>query len=155
MNILIAHHLEPLWEEALQRFGTSLEVQCEKVAEWLAENIIDCVIITQFEQDREAQRHEAYYPLYQILEDKGIKLTWHEYGYGWERDCFLDSAIEGVDYAQGGNHSEVVMLEAWMRELKSNKIYLCGAFDGECIEDMEIALEACSVSFERVEHLIV
>ena len=34
-------------------------------------------------------------------------------------------------------------------------VYLAGAFDGECIEDMEIALNALKIKFHRVEDLIV
>ena len=77
----------------------------------------------------------------------------HDYGYGWEKDCLTDYPN---DFVQGGSHSEAVMIACWMRDLKkTDSISICGAFDGECIEDLEIALSSLDLPFKRIESLIV
>jgi hypothetical protein len=76
--------------------------------------------------------------------------------YGWERKEVegWGDRKEGVDFVDGGSHSEVVLVDEWMHELEG-EIFLCGAFDGECIEDMEIALQGAGKEFERIEGLII
>ena len=59
----------------------------------------------------------------------------------------------GTKWTLGGNHSEVVIVPEWMENLKG-EVFICGAFDGECIEDLEIALKGANKEFKRVEHLI-
>ena len=57
-------------------------------------------------------------------------------------------------FCEGGSHSEAVLIEDWM-QLSGEDVYISGAFDGECIEDLEIALRHCQVKFSRIEDLIV
>jgi hypothetical protein len=173
MTTLICHHLEPLWEDSLKKFGTSFAECVSKVATFVMEGEeIERIIITQFEFDRTSQAHEDYLELFSAIEEKGISLEWQEYGYGWELESFtikdeLEIAQEKLDFlgyyeneygtrcVKGGNHSAVVLVEDWLQRLVDTQVLLCGAFEGECIEDMEIALSACQVNFEKIPSLIV
>ena len=156
MKILIAHHLEPMWDATMRNMrNISIDQMVERTAAWIEKEQPDRVIITQFELIR---YHECYAPIFDHITPE-----FKEYGYGWDLCSFdlesLDSGIieevMGTKITQGGSHSEVVIVEDWMLALKGHEVYLCGAFDGECIEDMEVALEAADVDFSRVENLIV
>lgn len=146
MRILIIHHLEPIWESGYKRFGTSFEEQAEKVVEHLQENTYDLVNLIRFEENKLSEEH------YEAGLNKYVDNVF-DYAYGWEAGSI--DGKEGVDWAIGGIHSEIVLLEDWMRHLKGHEVDLCGAFDGECVEDIEIALEAVGVEYRRLEHLIV
>lgn len=154
MNILIAHHVEPIWDKGLKTYGKSLETVCQDIADWITskETSIHKVIITQFERDTYAQEHEDYYPLFSVLNELGIEVEWQEYGYGWSRESFLPEH-HLIHFVEGGQHSEVVLIEDWIRNLKNHTVYLAGAFIGECLEDMQIALNACDVKFKDVPEL--
>ena len=56
---------------------------------------------------------------------------------------------------EGGAHSEAVMIEDWMRELKGHNVTICGAFNGECIDDLETALRFLGVGFRKEKSLTV
>lgn len=151
MKILLIHHLESCWESGYRKFGTSFDELSEKVINHLEENKYDLVLLTRFEGFNFEDCHH-----YTGLSNYINKVE--EYGYGWCRDMFDYDASPykyGYDYTDGGNHSEVVYLPEWLKEFCNDEIYLCGAFDGECIEDMEIALEAIGINYKRVEELIV
>ena len=73
----------------------------------------------------------------------------------WDSESVSNSEIH--HFTPGGNHSELVLIPEWMEDLASEKarVSICGAFEGECIEDLEIALKACKIKFRRIESLIV
>ena len=73
------------------------------------------------------------------------------YGYGWSEEELRENPKE---FVEGGNHSEAVYIAPWMRKL-SGEIFIAGAFDGECLEDLEIALRALKLDFTKVRPLIV
>ena len=148
MRVLIIHHLERCWDLPMRRYGTSFEEQADKVLRHIEaqEPEYDRIILTRWEEPQLGQEHY----------DQGIAGyidVVEEYGYGWEKI----PGEEGIDWAEGGNHSRYVMLCPWMHELYNAKaqVDLCGAFDGECIEDMELALQAVGVKYKRLNHLIV
>lgn len=147
MKILICHHVEQIWESGLKRFGVNLYDLYQKIVDHIDAIGYDKVILTRFEIGREKFDDSHY--------DSGFA-EWvnqvYEYAYGWPAECLDDDPKR---FVPGGNHSEAVMIEDWMFDLQNNDVDLCGAFDGECIEDMEIALEACHVKFNRLESLIV
>lgn len=148
MKVLLIHHLETCWDFGLKRFGTSFDREASKILQHLEENDYDRVILTRFEEPKlEPAHYEA--GLADYISDV------YDYSYGWAKDQ-CDWGQEGRDWAEGGTHSEIVRLEPWMFELKERGalVDLCGAFDGECIEDMELALEAVGVSYNRIEELI-
>lgn len=167
MKILIIHHLETEWEQGYKRFDTSFEELLERFADYLSENHFDRVILTRFE---EWQIDAAeYYPIYDYI--NSVKT----YSYGHELESFLsDEEMEkaeeiqellddgkhyitsyGTKIYKGGNHSNVLPSEVWIEELAGHDVYISGAFDGECIEDLEIILNRCQVNYKRIEELII
>lgn len=144
MQVLIIHHLQTMWEESYNKFGTTCFDLCVGIKEHIEENSYDQVILTQFENFQAESIHENTELSYSV--DR-----WEEYGYGWESSMFSNES----EYCEGGAHSEVVYLPDWLKNLKGAKVDLCGAFDGECIEDMEIALNHCDIPFNRIEQFIV
>jgi hypothetical protein len=147
MKILICHHVEQCWEYGLKGFGVNLYDLYQKIVDHIDAIGYDKVILTRFEIGRE-QFDDSHY-------DSGFA-EWvdrvYEYAYGWPAECLTDDPSR---FVPGGNHSEAVMIDDWIRDLSKHDVDLCGAFDGECIEDMEIALEACNVKFKRLNELIV
>ena len=145
MRTIILHHVETCWEASLRRIGgLSFDSFASKIAAHIRRAKYDRVILTRFEEDSLEDAH------YESGLDKYISEV-EEYAYGWSADMFDNPA----DYVEGGSHSEVVWVPQWIKELPKKEVYLCGAFDGECIEDMEIALSSCGIKFKRVESLIV
>lgn len=149
-KVLIIHHLEECWSRGFGMHGTSFHNEAEKILDHLRETEYDQVILTRFEDHRLGEEHY----------DSGIAeyiTDVQVYAYGWEHEESKQLGRKGVNWAPSGGHSEIVLLEEWMRVLKRRKaeVFLCGAFDGECIEDMEVALDAVGVSYQRLNRLIV
>lgn len=162
-RILIIHHLEPMWEDGYRNHGTSFEILKEDFTFHLEENHYDKVILTRFED------FDMSYSEYDQLVDCVDQVE--TYDYGWYLDM-LD--VEDLDELQrlskypevyqaedcslwtsGGIHSEIVWVAEWMLELVDKEVYISGAFRGECMEDLEIALEALGVRYKRLDELIV
>jgi hypothetical protein len=150
MKVLIIHHLEPIWEPSYIRMGAgSFEAICWQFIEHLEENHYDKVILTQFEHWKPQNEHY-------LTGIANFINPWEEYAYGWDRDLWDDEhSIEGIDYAPGNLHSETVRLDDWMRDLRNADVYISGAFDGECIDDLETALKFLNIPYKRVEELII
>jgi hypothetical protein len=147
-GILILHHVEPMWESAYKRFGTSFEELQEKVLEHLNDHNYDQVILTRFEDwHMDSLIRDNYNP--EFIDKIS---TLYDYGYGW---TMWDAHDYGIRFVDGGNHSEYVLIDDWMRELPKENVHIAGAFDGECIEDLEIALSHLEINFNRIEDLIV
>lgn len=161
MKVLIMHHVEPMWESSLSSIaGLTFDQYLENIADHVFVNDYDRVILTRFED------HKAEPGIYWGLTDYISQVE--TYDYGWSLDMLEVSDLEDLEpvgelykseygqlWCKGGNHSEIVWVADWMLELKHDDVYICGAFDGECIEDLEIALEAAEVKFNRIESLIV
>ena len=149
MKILIIHHLEEIWKSGYEMYGTSFEEQASNIIAHLEENDYDRVILSRFEEWELGEEHHC----------SGIAEyidTVHIYAYGWdmtmvEQDCFP----EDQRWTEGGSHSEIVLIDKWMENLINDDVSLCGAFDGECIEDMELALSGTGVDVKRIEDLII
>ncbi len=149
MRVLIIHHLESMWNESLKRIaGKDFESICfELVSALERRKKFDLVILTQFENWKPEDTHH----------ETGLSSfvdKWEDYAYGWDLDESEETERIGLDFVEGGNHSRHVYTPDWIKNLKGNKVTLCGAFDGECIEDMEIALKSCDVDFKRWEKFI-
>ena len=147
MRVLIVHHLEEMWERGYQNQGTSFEELADKLLVHLDEVDYDRVILTRFESHELGDEHYLA-GLNCVIDEVQV------YGYGWEASMIPDFPVD-QKWCDGGSHSEVVLIDRWIEELKGHEVYLCGAFDGECVEDMEIALEGARVKYKRVEELIV
>ena len=151
MKILIIHHLDPHWEVGYNRAGTSFDDLQVKFLKHLNRVKYDKVILTRFDDYRLT---EEYFPEFAQKVDKV-----ENYSYGWEKDQ-VEAEIEECsekpeNWAEGGNHSDMVWLAPFIRKLKDEDVTISGAFDGECLEDLEIALKACGVKYKRNEKLII
>lgn len=173
-KVLILHHVEPMWNDSLiSKGGVSFDELQKNLAEHLEENKYDKVIVTRFEEFKCEQ--ETYYALYPYIDEC------ETYGYGWDiESCFyiddedtddttlaLEAIKErlengdivrnkyGTRFVNGGNHCEIVEIPDFLDDIKTADVYLAGAFDGECIEDMEIAMQALKIDFTRLEQFIV
>lgn len=143
MKSLIIHHLQECWDTSLRMYGTSFEDMLEAMYGYLCENSdrYNMVILTNFES------HQMEFS--QGLLEEFVTHV-HNYDYGWSKDM-LDADYH--EWVEGGSHSDVVLIDDWMKDLV--EVDLCGAFDGECIEDITIALESQGVLVNRIESLIV
>lgn len=143
MKILVIHHLQKIWH------GYDFYDICQEAIEHIEDGRYDKVILTQF---------EVYGPSEEYYE-AGIADyidEWHNYDYGWILDGWTRKHYKkGVDYCPGGTHSQIVMLDDWIKDLKGHDVYICGAFDGECLDDLETALEFLKIEYTRVEQLIL
>jgi hypothetical protein len=147
MRVLILHHLEPMWRDGYKRCGTTFERLQEKVVDFLQENVFDKIILTRFE-DTDICTSEGY-----SFEFADKVNDVRDYGYGWPAEALEDAPDR---FCLGGNHSEAVLIDDWMLPLKkAARVVIAGAFDGECIEDLEIALAHLGIDFEREESLII
>lgn len=145
MNTLIIHHLQTMWEHGYKQMGTCFEDLQEKILDHVQRVEYDRIVMTMFDEYELSLEHFAFQWIQPFPEV-------FEYGYGWDLgDGFNETDPE---WTEGGSHSMHVWVPEWLRQIKG-KVDLCGAFDGECIEDMEIALNAAKVPFFRLNHLIV
>ena len=150
-SILILHHLEPMWEKQYRQRNTCFDLLQEKAIEFIENAKIGNVIVTRFE---DWQLKNDYLPCFA---EKVNNV--YDYGYGWEIGQF--DKLPGIEWCEGGNHSQIVLIQQWMKDIKKHQkktkcnVFIGGAFDGECLEDLEIALRHLEIKFNRVEELIV
>ena len=143
MKVLIIHHLEEIWESGYRKFGTSYEALQERFVNYLEENSFDRVILTRFEDFNLGPEHYLIGPYINKV---------HDYAYGWEaqeRENYPEMFVDG------GAHSEVVLVTDWIKEMRGHKVYLSGAFIGECLEDIEIALKSQDINPIYINELCV
>lgn len=142
MRTLIIHHLESIWESSYIKIGgITYEELVWKFREHLESENYDRVILTRFEEN-------TLEPEHCIIEEFIDEV--YDYAYGWPDD----ETTQGDNFCEGGSHSERVLLEEWMKNLKG-EIYISGAFNGECLEDLEIALQHLKIGYTRVSTLII
>jgi len=146
------HHLEPMWDASYRQFGNTCFAElCEEFVEHIEINDYDRVILVQFEDWKPQELHYLY-GLGQLVTDS------YNYAYGWtseEAESCAEDNSNNVEFCEGGRHSDVVMIAEWMHELKGQDIYISGAFDGECIDDLETALDFLELPYTRIEELII
>ena len=144
MRVIIIHHLESVWSDGYAKAGTNFDEQAEELVKWLKAQEYSRVILTRCEEWTLGHEHEEH-GLEEWVDDV------YPYGYGWEEGQEGD----GCDWIEGGTHSEVLPVFNWQKGLRGCEVDLCGGFDGECLEDMEISLQGAGVKFNRIHHLIV
>ena len=151
MSCLIIHHVESQWASAMKQRGRDFYEYLEHLHDYLRQQTeFDKVILTRMEDTQFEDCHNDF-SLDQLIDE--VK----DYGYGWDLDMIdVDKELEvnGERFVEGGQHSDLVWVPGWLDDLP-RKVHLCGCFDGECIEDMEIALKAAGKEVIRVEHLII
>ena len=116
----------------------------DKFIDHLENTPYDKVILTRFE---EYGLTSEYTPIEVWIDELYV------YAYGWdENDRNTNPELEWVE---GGGHSDYVIVEEWMKNLAKHQVYISGAFDGECIQDLEYALRGANVNFQRINDLIL
>lgn len=157
MKVLIIHHLESMWDAGYKNAGTSFWKLEYKFGEYLRKNEFDRVIITNFELPswffRNGFGFKGKYDFYNTYPNIGTYITdYEEYAYGWDEDNMTN---DPDNFVEGGTHSNAVLITDWIRELKGHEVYLTGAFKGECLEDMEIALNSQDIKWQYIKELCV
>jgi len=155
MKTIIIHHLEGIWERGYKNAGTSFWKLEYKFGKYLEANKFDKVILTNFELPswffKNGHGFKGKYDFYNEYPNIGTFITdYHEYAYGWDKENIKN---EHNNFVNGGNHSEAVLIEDWIRELKSDEVYLSGAFLNECLEDMQIALDSQNINYKMIKEL--
>jgi hypothetical protein len=138
-HTLLIHHLEEQWRTGLERFGLSPESMALNIIDFLHSpkgRHINDVIFTRFEDHLPC---DTQHPIIDYLKGRGIAHTHHVFGYGEVEemfeglDCTLVEATRNDAYP-----GQVVYIDDWHKELKfCQTVLLCGAFEGECIQDAE------------------
>ncbi|CAH6995137.1 hypothetical protein VCHA53O466_140178 [Vibrio chagasii] len=78
--------------------------------------------------------------------------------YSPENEAYpMDELDESWIFAtrEGYDEENVLPIHDWQRDLVGEDVILCGAYEGECILDMETVLEHLDIGHERVDELIV
>lgn len=162
-NVLFLHHFESMWEEGMRKFDATLEGQTEKVIDFLENTDIDKVILTRFEENEFGDEH---YPIIRYCQENNIRIELNVYAYPLgiededERIARYPLETENDDWCQGtrDTHDETYILDIdpFHKDLKHfDKVYLAGAFEGECVLDQEAIFDAIDINYEKVEGLVV
>jgi hypothetical protein len=162
MNVLILHHFSDYWSEGLNNAGTDFDSEIEKVLDYLEHEDIDKVILPLFEQH---QIEECHYPLANFCQNNGIELEVHEYNYAWSKESDHNNDIYTEENfnktwcygtREGHGEEDVIEIDNWQVKLRNaSKVIVAGAFENECVLDLETALDAIGINYEREEGLIV
>ena len=148
MKTIIIHHVQEMWHHGLKQHGSGITEMVAKVYHHLKVNNYDKVIVTNYDSTGELEEVQKVFRFFYPKV--------YDYAYGWERsEVHSDSGlIEGIDYCEGKIESEIVYMPKWLRALKG-EVFLCGAFNTECIDDMECALLGAEINVTRIDELIV
>lgn len=165
-NILLLHHFETMWSDGFKMYGTSFEKCMANVIDYLvfSGNHIDELIVTRFEDHEWEPEHG---PLLSVCESLGINVSLEVYGYGFRRcldedesahDTYPDDDF-GVKWCFGDrDHHEdedILEIDGWHHELKGSHVILGGAFEGECLNDIEKVLSTLKLDVEKFDGLCV
>lgn len=160
MKILVLHHFSDYWDYSLKNFNTNYEKEKEKVIDYLKNNEIDKVIITNFEG---CDFEECHFDLIRKFENN-ISFEVYKYGYGWTRDNFSKKQLSKElfnktwTYGKRDHHdgkNDILIIEDWQHDLKGHEVFIAGAFEGACINDLETVLEAIDCDYKKIDSLTV
>lgn len=148
-HTLLIHHLEETWRDGLAGFGMTPEVMAQNIIDYLHSpegSAINDVILTTWEMPGPCNVQK---PVTDYLTARGIPFEHHVFGYGEVRETYEGqncTMVQATRYAD--DPDQIVCIEDWHRDLaNSASVSLCGAFDGECIQDAEDML-----TYVRGEH---
>lgn len=158
-HTLLIHHFEETWREGLAGFGMTPEVMAHNIIDYLHSpegRAINHVILTTWEMPGPC---DVQKPVTDYLDARGIAYEHHIFGYGEVREMYEGQDCELIQATRyGDDPDQVVCIEDWHRELvKSASVSLCGAFDGECIQDAEDMLTHLrgSDAYTKLNDLVV
>lgn len=155
-NTLILHHFESHWNHGLSKFGLSIENMSDQIIDFLSNKRPDInnIIITRFEGIDFELEHAK---IQQFAEDKNIEIRIEEYAYSYYRESFPNSDYDLIIPTRDNSDPDNVLpVMDWQKELKEHKsVILAGAFEGECVRDMEDILLYTRGDFEKIDELVV
>lgn len=138
-HTLIIHHLEETWREGLAGFDITPEDAALNIIDFLHSpqgRRINNVVLTTWEMPGPC---DVQRPITEYLSARGIPYQHHIFGYGEHREMYKGqdcTLIQATRY--GDDPDQVVCMEDWHEDLaRHTSVSLCGAFDGECIQDAE------------------
>lgn len=169
MAVLLAHHLEEYWDESLRNYNTSFDEEIEKVCDFIKHSGVEVnkIIVTSFENN---EWDDGHFPLISLAESLNIPIEHEVYGYAMTRILDDEESMkrypkekENITWCYGerdyhdreGNEQDVLDIEDWIKELRGNDVVLIGAFEGECLNDMETILNNQEISYHKVDELCV
>lgn len=157
MNILWLHHFEDDWNYSMKEFNTNYEKELIKILNYLENENIDKVLVTRFLKNKSGDCHEFLIAFCQI---KGIQIEFKEYGYGFRND---DNQYKKKDFGKswiygnrsGHDENDILIIEDFQRELKNHTIFLGGAFENECLNDVETVMNHLNINYTKIPELCV
>ena len=157
MKVLWLHHFEDYWNHSLKEFDTNFEKELLKIMNYLEYSDIDKVLVTRFMENKEGDCH---LPLINFCNSKNIRIEFKEYGYGFRND---NNEYKTKDYGKEwiyGNRQEhtekdVLPIEEFQKELKNHEVYLGGAFENECLNDVESIMKHLEINYIKINELCV
>lgn len=169
MTTLVAHHLESMWESGLNNYGTSFEEEVNNICDFLIHGgqDIDKIIVTSFEN---LDWEEGHAPLVETANELGIPIEHKTYGYGMLRNLDCEDSMERYSeenknitwcysereyHEHENNMQDVLDVEDWIVDLKNDDVLLVGAFEEECLLDMETIFENQNINYNKIDDLCV
>jgi hypothetical protein len=128
---------------------------------------VNKIIVTSFENN---EWDDGHFPLISLAQSLNIPIEHEVYGYAMTRILDDETSMriysedkENITWCYGGrdyhdsegNEQDVLDIEDWIRDLKSNDVILVGAFEGECLNDMETIFNNQKISYHKVDELCV
>lgn len=162
MSVLIMHHVEECWSDAMDDMGVDYEEYLQRLFDHIQESNYSHIINTRFEDISTCGSLHSVGDEYATLGNL-VNMV-YDYGYGWDLDESGEKYTQdgeeyrtehGTVFVDGGNHSTHVLIPEWIDNHISDEIDLVGAFDGECLEDMEIVLRHKGIKYNKIKSLIV
>lgn len=155
-NTLILHHFESHWNHGLSKFGLNIENMSDQIIDFLSHKRPDInnIIITRFEGIDFEPEHEK---IQRFAEDKNIEIRIEEYAYSYYKESFPNSDYDFITPTRDNSDPDNVLpVMEWQKELKNHKsVSLAGAFEGECVQDMEDILLYTRGDFNKINELVV
>lgn len=159
LNTLIIHHFESVWNDGLAKFDMNMEKMSDQIIDFLSEKRPDInnIIITRLEGINYEHEHSK---ILEFAKENDINIRIEEYGYSYYPENFTKETLKTLDTVKptryNSDENNILPIMDWQKELKHHKsVAISGAFDGECVRDMEDIVLHTRGNYERVDELIV
>jgi len=159
LNTLILHHFESHWSDGLAKFSLDMEKMSDQIIDFLSEKRTDInnIIITRFEGIGYEPEHTK---LREYAKEHDIQIRIEEYSYSYYPDNFTDNQLKTLVTVKptrdNSDEDNILPVDDWQKELKDHKsVSLAGAFEGECVQDMEDILLHVRGDYNKIDELVV
>lgn len=159
LNTLILHHFESKWNDALQKFDLDMEKMSNQIIDYLStkgEHINNIVITKTKGVDVEPEHNK----IMKYALDNEIQISIQEYGYSYYKENFTDDELKNEEFIiptrDNKDKDNILPIKEWQKELSlHNTVSIAGAFEGECIRDMEDIVLHTRGEYDKVKELVV